>query len=58
MIWTLALSWLVFDELPGALVAVGACIVAAAGVFVIWRERRLGIETPRSASSLTPPSAG
>lgn len=57
MIWTLILSWLVFDELPGGLVAIGASIVAAAGVFVIWRERHLGIETRRSASSSAPSSS-
>jgi drug/metabolite transporter (DMT)-like permease len=58
MIWTLILGWMVFDELPDAVVATGALIVAAAGVFVIWRERRLGIETKRSASSSTPPTVG
>jgi drug/metabolite transporter (DMT)-like permease len=58
MIWTLILSWLVFNELPGPLVAIGAAIVAAAGVFVIWRERRLGIETRRAAASSSTPSPG
>lgn len=57
MVWTLILGWAVFDELPGPLVAAGALIVAAAGVFVIWRERRLGLET-RPAAASVPPRAG
>jgi drug/metabolite transporter (DMT)-like permease len=53
MLWTLILGWLVFDELPGPLVLTGASLVAAAGVFVIWRERQLGIETRKAAATST-----
>jgi hypothetical protein len=31
---------------PSVLVFVGAGIIAAAGLFVIWRERRLGLQRP------------
>jgi drug/metabolite transporter (DMT)-like permease len=44
MLWALLLGYWVFGELPTVLVYVGACIVAAAGLFVIWRERRLGLQ--------------
>jgi drug/metabolite transporter (DMT)-like permease len=41
MLWALVLGFLVFGEVPSVLVFVGAGIIAAAGLFVIWRERRL-----------------
>jgi hypothetical protein len=33
--------------LPSALVYLGATIVAGAGLFVIWRERQLGVRRAR-----------
>jgi drug/metabolite transporter (DMT)-like permease len=44
MLWALLLGYWLFGELPTVLVYVGACIVTAAGLFVIWRERQLGLE--------------
>jgi drug/metabolite transporter (DMT)-like permease len=41
MIWALLTGWFVFGELPQNAVTVGAVIVSAAGLFVVWRERRL-----------------
>src|SRR5882762_7595298 len=38
MLWALLLGYWLFGELPSALVYAGAGIVAAAGLFVIWRE--------------------
>ena len=49
MLWALLLGYWLFGELPDALVYVGACIVAGAGLFVIWRERALGVQRPREA---------
>ncbi|MCC6888585.1 MAG: DMT family transporter [Hyphomicrobiales bacterium] len=49
MLWALLLGYLVFSELPDALVFVGAAIIAAAGLFVIWRERKLGLKRVRDA---------
>jgi drug/metabolite transporter (DMT)-like permease len=43
MIWALLLGWFVFGELPTAAVLFGAAIVAAAGLFVLMRERQLGL---------------
>ena len=56
MLWALLLGYWVFGELPSALVYVGAIIVAGAGLFVIWRERVLGLQRPRDAEG--PPQAG
>jgi drug/metabolite transporter (DMT)-like permease len=55
MLWALVLGYLVFSELPDASVFVGAAIIAAAGLFVIWRERQLGLQRARDAEG--PPSA-
>jgi drug/metabolite transporter (DMT)-like permease len=55
MLWALLLGYWVFGELPSALVYVGATIVAGAGLFVIWRERRLGL--PRAREAEGPPAA-
>jgi len=47
MLWALLLGYWLFGELPEALVYVGAAIVAGAGLFVIWRERQLGLARVR-----------
>ncbi len=49
MLWALLLGYWVFGELPSALVYAGAIIVAGAGLFVIWRERQLGLQRKREA---------
>jgi drug/metabolite transporter (DMT)-like permease len=49
MLWALILGWWLFGELPAPLVYVGAAIVAGAGLFVIWRERKLGVQRARAA---------
>jgi drug/metabolite transporter (DMT)-like permease len=43
MLWALVLGFAVFGEVPAALVFVGAAIIVGAGLFVIWRERQLGL---------------
>jgi drug/metabolite transporter (DMT)-like permease len=44
MLWALLLGYYFFGELPQPLVYAGASIVAGAGLFVIWRERQLGMK--------------
>jgi drug/metabolite transporter (DMT)-like permease len=53
MLWALVLGFLVFGELPDALVYVGAAVIAGAGLFVIWRERQLGLQRARAAEGST-----
>jgi drug/metabolite transporter (DMT)-like permease len=43
MIWALFVGWLAFGQLPQTAVIMGGIIVAMAGVFVVWREHRLGL---------------
>jgi drug/metabolite transporter (DMT)-like permease len=49
MIWAFLLGYALFGEIPTAYVFVGAAIVTAAGIFVIWRERQLGLRRIREA---------
>jgi drug/metabolite transporter (DMT)-like permease len=44
LVWALVVGVLVFSDIPEPLVVFGAGLVVAAGLFVIWRERRLGLE--------------
>ena len=48
MIWAFMLGYALFGELPSAFVFVGAAIVVACGLFVIWRERNFEVERLRS----------
>jgi drug/metabolite transporter (DMT)-like permease len=40
----IAVGYLVFGDLPTIHTLVGGIIVIAAGIFIIWREQRLGLE--------------
>ncbi len=55
MLWALLLGYWLCGELPDKLVYLGATIVTAAGLFVIWRERQLGLKRAREAEG--PPQA-
>jgi drug/metabolite transporter (DMT)-like permease len=55
MLWAFLLGYWMFGEVPTLYVVLGAAIVAAAGIFVILRERHLGLkrlrDTPMSPIS-------
>src|SRR5262245_60966883 len=54
ILFSFLLGYWMFDEVPTAIVIVGATIVVAAGLFVLWRERQLGLRRARDAEG--PPS--
>ena len=54
MVYGLAIGYVVFAEVPGWSVLIGASIVIAAGVLIIWRERRLGLDNARARAARTP----
>lgn len=54
MLFALAIGYWAFDEVPTATTLAGAALVVVAGVLIIWRERRLGIERARQRKAMTP----
>ncbi|MGP3699797.1 DMT family transporter [Rhodobacter sp. NSM] len=62
LIWAIGLGWLIFGNLPSTSTLVGSVIVAATGIFTLWREARLArgrkeaaVDIPRD-SPYTPPT--
>ena len=54
LLLAIAVGYLAFGDLPTAYTIVGGLIVTGAGLFIIWRERALGLERGR-ARKVTPP---
>lgn len=54
MLLAIAVGFFVFGDLPTAHMLVGGAIVVGAGLFIIWREHRLGLERGR-ARKVSPP---
>jgi drug/metabolite transporter (DMT)-like permease len=52
MIWAVTFGFLIFGEVPTAMVLFGAAIVTAAGVFIAFREHRLGRELSSRVESV------
>jgi drug/metabolite transporter (DMT)-like permease len=42
LVWALILGYVVFGDVPGLLTLTGAAIVVAAGIYTLWRERKVG----------------
>ena len=40
ILWATLLGWIFWTEIPDALTFVGAAVIIASGVFIIWREHR------------------
>lgn len=41
LIWATLFGWLVWGEIPDLATYIGAAIIIASGIFIIWRERKL-----------------
>ncbi|MCE6951217.1 DMT family transporter [Cereibacter sphaeroides] len=54
MLFALAIGYAVFGETPTLVMLGGASLVVAAGILIIWRERRLGLERARQRRVVTP----
>jgi drug/metabolite transporter (DMT)-like permease len=44
MVWALLFGWVLFGDLPTTTIVAGGTLVAATGLFIVWREHRLGLE--------------
>ena len=49
MVWAVALGFFLLGEVPQPLVMAGATVVVAAGLFIVWRERRLHVASADAA---------
>ncbi|MEO1967592.1 MAG: DMT family transporter [Sphingomonadaceae bacterium] len=56
LIWATIYGWLVFEQLPPALLALGAPLIIAAGLVITWREHVLH-KTKALAGTLPPESS-
>lgn len=55
LLWAFLFGYWLFGEIPTIHVFLGAGVVAASGLFVIWRERQRGIERLRTSAIEGPP---
>ena len=44
LLWAVGLGYLVFGDVPEQIVLAGAAVIIASGLYVIYRERKLGLE--------------
>lgn len=54
MLLGIVVGYLAFGDVPTVHMLIGGLIVVAAGIFIIWRERQLGLERARTRQA-TPP---
>jgi len=58
MLFAILIGFFVFDEVPARATLIGASVVIAAGVLIIWRERQLGLERARQRQAAIPGRVG
>ena len=54
MILSIAIGFLVFSEVPTIEMLIGGSIVTAAGIFIIYREHRLGLDRAKMRKVSSP----
>jgi drug/metabolite transporter (DMT)-like permease len=54
MLFALLIGYFVFAEVPTWTMLAGATLVILAGILIIWREHKLGLERARQRKSMTP----
>ncbi|RWX59205.1 DMT family transporter, partial [Mesorhizobium sp. M2A.F.Ca.ET.039.01.1.1] len=54
MILGVVIGYFVFGDVTSPNTLVGGVIVVAAGIFIIWRERQLGLERTRTRTAAPP----
>lgn len=54
MVLALILGYLVFEDVPTSTMLIGAALIVSAGLAIIFREHRLGLERARARRVITP----
>jgi drug/metabolite transporter (DMT)-like permease len=54
MLFALLIGYFVFSEVPTWTMLGGAALVISAGILIIWRERKLGLERAKARKAMTP----
>lgn len=54
ILFALGIGYVVFDEVPTLTMLAGAALVVLAGILIIWRERKLGLERASQRKAMTP----
>lgn len=54
LLWSVLLGWLIFTDQPAATTWIGAAVIAASGLYTIYREHKLGREKPSPSMPLEP----
>jgi drug/metabolite transporter (DMT)-like permease len=54
MIFALGIGYFVFAEVPTVPMLGGAALIVTAGILIIWREHKLGIERAKQRKAMTP----
>ncbi len=54
MIWAIIVGWFLFEDVPAVEVLIGSAVVVAAGLFVIYREHKLGLDRSKTRRASTP----
>jgi drug/metabolite transporter (DMT)-like permease len=54
MLFALAIGYFIFAEVPTWTMLGGAALIVTAGILIIWRERKLGLERARQRKAMTP----
>ena len=54
MLWAIAIGYVLFANLPTLTMLLGAAIVISSGLFVIYREHRLGLRRAREQAAVPP----
>lgn len=54
LILSVAVGYFFFADIPTVEMMIGGVIVVSAGVFIVWREHRLGLDRKKASESSTP----
>ena len=51
LLWSTLYGWLIWDMLPVSATWIGAPLIVASGLYIVWREHRLHIERLREIAA-------